>query len=186
MHSQLDVEPRIYAKPFPKFGKPSVIGYIGLENLKFAKEVKEKSVHFDLNLHIDKSKKKKDGLDVKLTDLLNFLLESEHRLRLPIEKSLDAAPFFCYRGLLTCLACTPYENNEPWKIVAILFKGKIYLCARNTEEKIRRTQNMSEWEKLCSSWGFKFEQFLLSGIHNFIPMYYICLNVVLMYIILLN
>lgn len=164
MYSELHVEPNIYMKSFPRFDKPRIIGYIGLENLKYARRIHNGRVRFDLNLHLDKAIHRPADLDVKITELLKFLLEQESRLNFPLEASLSHAKFFCYRGLLTCVACTPYENREPWKIVVLLHKGNIYLCARDTEEKINRKINMTEREKQFTSWGYKFEQFLLSGI----------------------
>ncbi|XP_039745356.1 decapping and exoribonuclease protein-like [Pararge aegeria] len=158
----LHVDKRDYGKPFPNFGKPKIIGFIGLENLKYACRVTDERVNFDLNLHLDKVKRKPADLDVKLTELLKFLIEHEARLKFPLENNLEAAKFFCYRGLLTCVACTPFENKEPWKIVAILYKGNIYLCARETEEKRQRKLRMSEKDKQFTSWGYKFEQYMLS------------------------
>ncbi|CAB3237291.1 unnamed protein product [Arctia plantaginis] len=162
MQPELHVEPNIYMKAFPHFDRPKVIGYIGLENLKFARRICNDRVHYDLNLHLDKAIHQPADFDVKLTELLKFLLENERRLNYPIEKSLDRAKFFCYRGLLTCVACTPYENRESWKIVAILHKGNIYLCARDTDDKINRKLNMTDRDKQFTSWGYKFEQYLLS------------------------
>ncbi|KAJ8734003.1 hypothetical protein PYW07_014554 [Mythimna separata] len=162
MQPELHVSPNIYMRPFPRFDRPTVIGYIGLENLKYARRISNDRVCLDLNLHIDKVIRKPDDLDVKLKDLTQFLLEHERRLNFPLETSLDNAKFFCYRGLMTCVACTPYENQEPWKIVAILFKGNIYLCARDTAEKLHRKLNMTERDKQFTSWGYKFEQYLLS------------------------
>lgn len=163
MQPELHVNPNIYLKSFPRFDRPLIIGYIGLENLKYARRVCDERVNYDLNLHLDKAIHRPPDLDVKLTDLLKFLLEHEARLNFPLENNLDRAKFFCYRGLMTCVACTPYENREPWKIVAVLYKGNIYLCARDTEEKIKRKMNMTEKEQQFTSWGYKFEQFLLSG-----------------------
>ncbi|XP_026727388.1 decapping and exoribonuclease protein-like [Trichoplusia ni] len=162
MQPELHVDPSIYMRKFPRFERPTIIGYIGLENLKYARHVGNRRVHYDLNLHYDKAIHRPADLDVKITELLKFLLEHETRLNFPLETSLRNAKFFCYRGLLTCIACTPYENREPWKIVAILHKGNIYLCARDTEEKISRKMNMTERDKLFTSWGYKFEQYLLS------------------------
>ncbi|XP_041974262.1 decapping and exoribonuclease protein isoform X2 [Aricia agestis] len=162
MFSTLETQPDIYAYPQPKFARPTIIGYIALENLKFAREVENKKVCYNLNLHIDKAKCKEQAIDVKLTELLKFLLHNEKHLTIRPESKLESAKFICYRGLLTCVACTPYEKQEPWKIVAILFKGHIYLCARKTEEKLRQIQNMTERDRRCTSWGYKFEQFVLS------------------------
>lgn len=159
----LHVEARDYCKPFPNFGRPKIIGYIGLENLKYARRIADERVNFDLNLYLDKVIRKPADLDVRLTELLKFLVEHEARLKLPLESCLRSAKFFCYRGLLTCVACTPYENREPWKIVAILYKGNIYLCARDTEVKRQQKLGMTEKDKQFTSWGYKFEQFMLSG-----------------------
>lgn len=165
MQPELHVDPNIYTRPFPRFDRPMIIGYIGLENLKYARRIGNERVRYDLNLHLDKAIHRPQDLDVRLNDLLKFLLAHEHRLNFPIENNLDKAKFFCYRGLMTCVACTPYENREPWKIVAILYKGNIYLCARDTEEKLHRKLNMTERDKQFTSWGYKFEQFLLSGMY---------------------
>lgn len=162
MQPELHVDPNIYTRSFPRFDRPKIIGYIGLENLKYARSISNERVHYDLNLHIDKAIHRPADLDVKITELLKFLLEHERRLNYTLETSLDRAKFFCYRGLLTCIACTPYENREPWKIVALLYKGNIYLCARDTEEKVHRKLNMSDKEKQFTSWGYKFEQYILS------------------------
>ncbi|KAI8429928.1 hypothetical protein MSG28_000398 [Choristoneura fumiferana] len=162
MYPELPVNVQKYDAAFPNFGRPTIIGYIGFENLKFAKNIYNRKVKFDLNVLIDKAIRKPDDLDVKLNDLIRFLQEHKVRLKLPCPNTLDKANFFCYRGLMTCVACTPYENKEPWKIVALLFKGNIYLCARDTEEKLHRKNNMTPEEKKFTSWGYKFEQYMLS------------------------
>ncbi|CAH2990100.1 unnamed protein product [Chilo suppressalis] len=163
MQPELHTHPDINTKPsFPKFNRPKIIGYIGLENLLYARRIKNENVNFDLNLHIDKAIRKPQNKDVKLDDLLKFLLEHERRLNFPLETNLKNAKIFCYRGLMTCVACTPYENKDPWKIVVILFKGNIFLCARDTEEKIYQKNNMTDQEKKFTSWGYKFEQYMLS------------------------
>lgn len=171
MQPELHVDPNIYLNPFPTFDRPKIIGCIGLENLKFARRVYNKKVNFDLNLHLDKAKRKPEDLDVKLTDLLQFLLEHEVSLNIPKQSSLEKAQFYCYRGLMTCVACTPYENREPWKIAVILYKGNIYLCARDTEEKLNKKMNMTAQDKRFTSWGYKFEQFILSGKINLIILF---------------
>ncbi|XP_026764261.1 decapping and exoribonuclease protein-like [Galleria mellonella] len=162
MQPELLTNINIYRKSFPHFERPKIIGYIGIENIKFAKHLNNGEVRFDLNLHLDKAKHRPQHLDVKLTDLLIFLKDHKTRLGYPLENALNKAIFYCYRGLMTCIACTPYENKEPWKIVVILYKGNIYMCARDTEESYTRKHNMTEKDKRFTSWGYKFEQFLLS------------------------
>ena len=162
-YSELRVDTHFYSKPFPHFKKPNIIGYININNLKYACDIREDNVNFDLNVHLDEAKRKPLDLDVKLTDLLKFLLEQKVRLNFPLPCKLEDSIFFCYRGLMTCVACTPYENRDAWKIVALLYKGHIYLCARDTEEKLKHKMSMTEKEKQFQSWGFKFEQYMLSG-----------------------
>ncbi|XP_068628903.1 decapping and exoribonuclease protein-like [Battus philenor] len=162
MQPELHTNTHFYEKPFPIFAKPKIIGYIGYENVMFAKTIQNKKVYIDLNLHIDKAIRKPPELDVKLTELLKFLLQHEMRLKLRPGRVLDDAHFFCYRGLLTCISCTPYERKEGWKIVAVLFKGNIYLCARDTDEKKKKKLAMTEKEIQFTSWGYKFEQSVLS------------------------
>ncbi|XP_061712220.1 decapping and exoribonuclease protein-like [Cydia pomonella] len=162
MQPELPVTAERFCGNFPNFRRPTVIGYIGLENLKYARKINNTKVNFDLNVQLENAIHKPEGLDVKLNDLLQFLLEHEARLNMPRENKLQNARFFCYRGLMTCVACTPYENKEPWKIVVMLFKGNIFLCARDTEEKIKRVSNMTQEEKKFTSWGYKFEQYILS------------------------
>lgn len=130
----------------------------------FAKTVQNKKVKIDLNILLSEVIRKPHNLDVKLTDLLQYLLEHKFKLNLFLNSDLNTAPFFCYRGLMTCIACTPYERKDPWRIVAVLYMGNIYLCARDTEDKIKKKQNITEKEQQFTSWGYKFEQSVLSGI----------------------
>ncbi|KAJ0181214.1 hypothetical protein K1T71_003299 [Dendrolimus kikuchii] len=162
MQPELLVEPRVYNGSFPRFDRPKIMGCIGLENLKFAKRICDDKVNFDLNLRLNDAIFKPQTLDVKITELLKFLSECEPTLKFNAESKLSRAKFYCYRGLMTLVACTPYENRESWKIVAILHKGNIYLCARDTEEQLHRKKHMTEEEKKFTSWGYKFEQFMLS------------------------
>ncbi|XP_050673293.1 decapping nuclease DXO homolog [Leptidea sinapis] len=161
-HNELCVNSEIYQKPFPHFGRPRIIGYIDIENLKYAQNIRNCEVSFDLNEQINNVIRKPADLDVKLTELLKFLLDHQHRLKLQASNKIESATIFCYRGLMTCVACTPYENRDPWKIVAILFKGNIYLCARDTEEKKMQKKNMTVRDLMFSSWGYKFEQYVVS------------------------
>lgn len=71
--------------------------------------------------------------------------------------------FVCFRGLLTVIVCTPYENQEDWIICATKFRGTIYLCAFDTTDKVHSRKNMTERDKLMTYWGYKFEQYMTTG-----------------------
>jgi RAT1-interacting protein len=70
--------------------------------------------------------------------------------------------FVCFRGLLTTLMCTPYEKREDWEFVALKYKETIYLCSIETEQKRLQEQHKNDRQKQMASWGYKFEQFILS------------------------
>lgn len=67
---------------------------------------------------------------------------------------------------MTEICSTIYENKDDWLICATKFQSSIYLCAFDTQQDIERRENMSEREKLMCSWGYKFEQFMSSGLYN--------------------
>ena len=70
--------------------------------------------------------------------------------------------FVCFRGLLTALMCTPYERRDGWEFNAVKFKNTIYLCAVETEQKRAQRQNETQRQRDMCSWGYKFEQYVLS------------------------
>jgi len=67
----------------------------------------------------------------------------------------------CYRGLLTTIMCSPYESREGWELLVVKWRGTMYLCQVETEQ--RRKQRLSETprQKTMCSWGYKFEQFMV-------------------------
>ena len=44
-----------------------------------------------------------------------------------------------------------------------LCRGTIYLCAFDTEQKVADRQRETPRQKAMSSWGYKFEQFMMAG-----------------------
>ena len=51
-------------------------------------------------------------------------------------------------------------QTEPWKMVATLYNGTIYLQEMETEEKRQREEGMSAREKVMCYWGLKFEDYM--------------------------
>lgn len=60
---------------------------------------------------------------------------------------------------------TPYENQEGWKIAAMIKSGTIYLRNLETPESTASRQRFRSNPRLkrTGQWGFAFEHFLLSG-----------------------
>lgn len=70
--------------------------------------------------------------------------------------------FVCFRGLLTQLMCTPYENREGWRVLAVRHRGTVYLHKDETEGAKRQRLQASDRLKAMQSWGYKFEQYMMS------------------------
>lgn len=48
-------------------------------------------------------------------------------------------------------------------ICATKHKSIIYLCAFDTDDSTHRRESATERDKVMSSWGYKFEQYMVSG-----------------------
>ena len=65
---------------------------------------------------------------------------------------LSGVDFVCWRGLLTKLLTTPFENREGWIIGASKFRGTWFLHDFPTEAKKLREAQMTEEQKVWSGW----------------------------------
>ncbi|GIY86648.1 decapping and exoribonuclease protein [Caerostris darwini] len=163
-----------YEGRFPTFRKPSEIGFFSLdEERKFHDDNRQlkyiilpsdmNNVYMDLNIGyenaIRKEFAKKEKLDTMLSWILYHQKEVCNNFHVP-NSNKPQIDFVCFRGLLTTIGTTIYENKEDWLICATKFKSMIYLCAFDTDDQIRRREATTEREKLMCSWGYKFEQYL--------------------------
>ena len=57
---------------------------------------------------------------------------------------------------------TPYDNHTDWNIVAIKYKGTIYLAEYKTEAMHQKNEAKPEWVKRTMYWGRKVETYLTS------------------------
>lgn len=165
---------------FPSFTKPWVVGAFSVDgnrlyshsrkNCKYVyKQVYSERRTYDLNTGIDNVVRKVESCkEEKLSHLLQFILDNLSQIRQPTglidRNKVLMADFVCFRGLLRQIMCTPYEYREPWIILAIKFKDTIYLCAEETQKQAQDRVNQTDTLKKILSYGFKFEQFILTGL----------------------
>ncbi|XP_026481244.1 decapping and exoribonuclease protein-like [Ctenocephalides felis] len=161
---------------FPKFSRPSVIGHFSvdadrnvahdLSQLKFLHmPACMTNIGFNLNNGINQTVHKDEKAhEEKLDHLLKFIVYNRKQLCSPAATTnLINFDIVCFRGLLTKLMCTPFENREGWNILAQNWKGTTYLCAWESEKsKMKRLKDI-KYQRKFMSWGYKFEQFLLSS-----------------------
>lgn len=177
------LSPRKTREPsrFPSISQPKIIGSFSVDanrqylsdarNCKYVyKNYRSDRIDYDLNDGIDQViRKPESAKDEKIDHLLEFIVRNKRSLRRNrTEGSNDggavlAADIVCFRGLLRLIMCSPYEQRDPWIILATKYKGTIYLCAQETEKQIQDRMNLTEATKQIFSYGFKFEQFILSG-----------------------
>ena len=72
----------------------------------------------------------------------------------------------CWRGVLTKLAATPYDNGpraEGWKIAVTKYRGTHYICEVDTAMRKQNVKNQTEKQRLMSYWGHKFEKYVTKG-----------------------
>lgn len=171
---------------FPPISQPKIVGSFSVTDVgpnrcylpdarhcKYVyKNYHTDRINYNLNDGIEQVIQKPDSAnDEKLNHLLEFIVQNKQRLRKsPIDEShLDYqlfADFVCFRGLLRLLMCSPYERRDSWNILATKYKGTIYLCAKETEKQKEERNNRNDTMKRILSYGFKFEQFILSGNFN--------------------
>ena len=71
--------------------------------------------------------------------------------------------FVCWRGLLTRLLCTPFENRDDWRIAITKFRGTYFLCEFETESKKVQKEQITPRQDEMTYWGWKFEQYVTAG-----------------------
>lgn len=166
-------------RQFPSISQPKIVGSFSLnENREYLPDARNcqyvyKNYHsgrinFDLNEGMEHVIRKPEfAKDEKITHLLDFISRNRQKLKKD-DKHDDRSRFLssdvvCFRGLLRLIMCTPYEHKDAWIILATKYKGTIYLCALDTEKQIQDRTNQSATQTRIFSYGFKFEQYILSG-----------------------
>ncbi|XP_067673650.1 decapping and exoribonuclease protein-like isoform X2 [Haliotis asinina] len=193
--SKFQTEPRDqFNKAFPFFRIPEEYGYFSQDcGRQFCSDKSQmrfyvppasmNRVKYDLtrgysNL-IRKDENKKEYLD----DLLKWVVENKKKFQVIPRQTKDSdedihpqkcvtslnTDFVCWRGLLTKLLCTPYENRDGWIIAITLFRGTYYLCEFETEEKRHERETTTERQDQMCYWGWKFEQYLTSTVEGGSP-----------------
>lgn len=160
--------------------KPNIVGYFSIDqnrqfipdysNCKYLKlPPNNQPIHFNLNDGYELVQQKPESAKgEKLDHILRFILLNLKKL-VTVNTSRENAQKFlhfdiiCFRGKLRMLMCAPYEFRDGWSLLATKWKGNIYICELETDkDKIKRQSQTAESKKICS-YGFKFEQYIMSG-----------------------
>lgn len=175
---------------FPYFRQPTEIGSLSLDiKRNFHNDrsmlkhyVPPNDIHkvrFDLTKGYHNFIEKDETFKEYINDILKwincnrdkFLLEEEKKKSVEEKNQIRNlhTDFVCWRGLLTKLLCTPFENREGWLIAVTLYQGTHYMCEFDTESRKRQKQEMSERQKEMAYWGWKFEQYVTADKPDGLP-----------------
>ncbi|XP_008560702.1 decapping and exoribonuclease protein [Microplitis demolitor] len=165
-------------KDFPYFERPKAIGYYSIDStrsicfdssqLTYYYPPKNNEVSFDLNHGIECVRRKTSTTKHdKIDTFLKWIMNNFDKIRAHPDSNRWLQPHIvCFRGLLSRIMKTPYDEREGWIICAAKWKGTIYLMAFDTEADTFELNNRTEKDLQFSSWGFKFEQYILSDEPN--------------------
>lgn len=145
---------------------PEIVGFMSvdvareyhgdLSQLKFLNTVPKGKVYFDLNHKMNEAvKRTTDDNNEKINLLLKFVLDRSKYLKCKNE-------FITYRRTLISIMCNAF-NADHISVMACQYNGCIYLCSLETPQEKQRRQNRNKQEEKFCAWGYKFEQYLLSG-----------------------
>lgn len=179
-----------YDFKFPFFRQPKEIGFLSLDiNRKFSCDKSQlkyyvkpqdmNTVSLDLKKGYAEMIRKDDNTKEYLNDILLWIKSNLEKFSIPssadtvqkdkniidsdetkLKKRCLNTDFICWRGLLTKLLTTPYENRDGWMIGVTLFSGTYYLCEFETEEKKHQRETTTQRQDEMCCWGWKFEQYL--------------------------
>ncbi|XP_032703094.1 decapping and exoribonuclease protein [Lontra canadensis] len=169
--SSLPTDPALYSGPFPFYGRPSELGCFSLDAqrqyhgdaraLRYYSPppTNDQGPSFDLrDGYPDRYQPRDEELQEGLDHLLCWLLD--HRGKLEGGPGWLAGAIVTWRGHLTKLLTTPYEQQEGWQLAASRFQGTLYL--NEVETPAARAQRLARPPLLreLMYMGYKFEQYM--------------------------
>lgn len=166
----IQITPTLVERAVTKLDQPYIVGYMSvdvhreyhrdLSQLKYLNSIPRGRLHYDLNHNIDKAvKRTTDDNGEKITLLLKFIIDRKDYLK----DFIKEGTFICYRRTLISVMCNFY-TFAPVTIVGSLFNNCIYLCSIESPQDIIERNSYRGRDKFCA-WGYKFEQYMLSGKH---------------------
>lgn len=173
----LRIRQDLYDANFPFYQQPVEIGVFSLDTeRRFFNDARrlryyrppsnEKKPGFDLrDGYHDRYVRRDEGVKERLDHLLRWITLNRHLLQSRKDAKVAASSclnrdFVTWRGHLTKLLTTPYENQEGWLLAVTLFKGTYYISEVETEQARRQREERTADHDEMMYMGYKFEQYL--------------------------
>lgn len=151
-----------------QLGTPKMLGYFSVNEyrefvpdasqLRYLRMPQANNVHLNLNDGIkDFIWKPESVKSEKMDFLLRYIVNNIEKLKakngIRCQNKLLNSDIICSRGRLVQIMCPQYITDKAWSLIVSKYKGNIYICQPDGEDL----------HTLQTAYGFKFEQFLLSG-----------------------
>lgn len=172
----LSSRPHDYDRDFPTFRKPAILGDFSLDSERGFHHDRRQMMYLhrrdardtmDLNHGIEHVVRKNEEVTKKeeLDNLLHWILNNRDKFLATGQETLTSlnSSVVCYRGLLTTMMCTPYDWREDWQIKIIKWRGTMYICQVETDQRRAQRLKRTPRQKTMSSWGYKFEQYMTTS-----------------------
>lgn len=171
----LPAEPALYDGPFPFYRQPAELGRFSLDAERryhpdarqlryFAPPPADRpDPPFDLrhgyrDRYVRRDEDQREGLE----HLLRWVAGQRDRLR--AEGDTTGRPvnadFITWRGHLTKVLTTPYENHEGWLLAVSLFRGTLYVSEVETPAARQQREQRSDMLQELAYMGYKFEHYM--------------------------
>ncbi|CAI5768107.1 Decapping nuclease [Podarcis lilfordi] len=171
----LPVTPSRYDAPFPFYRRPAQLGHFSLDaqrcyhgdarRLRYyaPPPVEGPSPGFDLrDGYRDRYVKQDETVREGLEHLLRWITQNRKQLQTEDKGRPLNADFVTWRGHLTKVLTTPYENQDGWLLAVSLFRGTLYISEVETEAARRQREQRTDLLKELMYMGYKFEQYMCS------------------------
>ncbi|GBM54262.1 hypothetical protein AVEN_208598-1 [Araneus ventricosus] len=169
-------------KNIPLFGKPKEIGHFSIDarrKIHFDKSQmkylipfwKMRDLGFDLNMNFSTDVVHNYVAIDKMYQTLYWLKYHKHVLKpksTETRMNTSCVDFVTARGTLSLISCTPYLKEclrNQWEACATKYNGIIYFALVDSDIDIAEEENASEQKKRFQSWGYKFEQYITTGLN---------------------
>lgn len=160
--------PRKFNNQDNNLNEPKMIGYFSVNEhrefmpdasqLRYLKLPKDYKNGVNLNLDVKNGHRwkpesvKREKMDFLLRFIVNNIEELKAKNQFHGDKLLDM-DVICSRGRLVQIMCPQHIKDKAWSLIVSKYKGNVYICQPDGED----------FHTKQTEFGFKFEQFLLSG-----------------------
>ncbi|MBN3303959.1 DXO protein, partial [Amia calva] len=170
---RLSTRKHLYERDFPLYKQPLEVGHFSLDSCRrFFNDARklryyvepERCPRFNLrDGYRDRYIQRDETIKERLDHMLQWILANRSKVQraqgTPSPSCQLGVDFVTWRGHLTKVLTTPYENREGWLLAVTQLGGTLYISEVETEAARRERESRTERHAEMMYWGYKFEQY---------------------------